>query len=219
MSLLSLMSVFTEIAYKWWTFLLLFSIIPLPSQLLNACKRSGKMVRNKLLSVIPSNPFQRLWRRWGDEWIKDFPNSKKRRIKKKWEGLSSPNPSYILTKRRKGGIETEERELISWDFIVGFSFPFPCPSYHIFRIWMDKIWERLRLRNSSPFATSHTIISPFLSFLFLSSLYHLFLHSFISWRSMIERDRKGKEWHVRSLPTPFSVVSSLVIDWKNPDMR
>ena len=166
MSLLSLMSVFTEIAYKWWTFLLLFSIIPLPSQLLNACKRSGKMVRNKLLSVIPSNPFQRLWRRWGDEWIKDFPNSKKRRIKKKWEGLSSPNPSYILTKRRKGGIETEERELISWDFIVGFSFPFPCPSYHISRKWMDKKGkgsEVARLRNSSPFATSHTIISPFLS--------------------------------------------------------
>ena len=106
MSLLSLMSVFTEIAYKWWTFLLLFSIIPLPSQLLNACKRSGKMVRNKLLSVIPSNPFQRLWRRWGDEWIKDFPNSKKRRIKKKWEGeesdrsfVSHPHlfsPSYHL---------------------------------------------------------------------------------------------------------------------------
>ena len=92
---------------------------------------------------------------------------------------------------------------------------------------LGKIWERLGEMDvwgvpslvPAGQALTYILISPFLSFLFLSSLYHLFLHSFISWRSMIERDRKGKEWHVRSLPTPFSVVSSLVIDWKNPDMR
>ena len=52
-----------------------------------------------------------------------------------------------------------------------------------------------------------------LSFLFLSSLYHLFLHShFLEIDDRERQERKGMACQVRSVP--FSVVSSLVRDWK-----